>query len=188
MRASHISQQGVERPKKHVIEDFRFTVTGEVPVSNDGFRRDYRAAAYVPTSGQSLPIFPRPRPLTPVRRSDPRGDARRQTPAGIPRQLRAPLDPSQQVPEGYVVRPLEVHGKHFPLPIAQAQVPSRRGYTEDAQRVGLFPGYSRDTMLTPRGNCQDERHSYEKCQYVEFKKRVAKMDELRESKGGARSN
>ncbi|KAM4057456.1 NADH-ubiquinone oxidoreductase b18 subunit (NDUFB7) domain-containing protein [Hirsutella rhossiliensis] len=36
--------------------------------------------------------------------------------------------------------------------------------------------------------CTDERHSYEKCQYVEFKKRVAKMDELRESKGGARSN
>ncbi|KYK54045.1 hypothetical protein DCS_05999 [Drechmeria coniospora] len=35
---------------------------------------------------------------------------------------------------------------------------------------------------------QDERHSYEKCQYVEFKKRVAKMDELRESKNGARSN
>ncbi|CAH0058754.1 unnamed protein product [Clonostachys solani] len=34
----------------------------------------------------------------------------------------------------------------------------------------------------------DERHSYEKCQYVEFKKRVAKMDELREAKGGARSN
>ncbi|KAG6023515.1 hypothetical protein E4U40_003936 [Claviceps sp. LM458 group G5] len=36
--------------------------------------------------------------------------------------------------------------------------------------------------------CEDERHSYEKCQYVEFKKRVAKMDELRASKGGARSN
>ncbi|KAF2965615.1 hypothetical protein GQX73_g7962 [Xylaria multiplex] len=35
---------------------------------------------------------------------------------------------------------------------------------------------------------QDERHSYEKCQYVEFKKRVAKMDELRASKDGARSN
>jgi hypothetical protein len=35
---------------------------------------------------------------------------------------------------------------------------------------------------------QDERHSYEKCQYVEFKKRVAKMDELREAKGGERSN
>jgi hypothetical protein len=26
---------------------------------------------------------------------------------------------------------------------------------------------------------QDERHSYEKCQYDEFKKRVKKMDELR---------
>lgn len=37
-------------------------------------------------------------------------------------------------------------------------------------------------------NVQDERHSYEKCQYVEFKKRVAKMDELRESKGGERTN
>ncbi|KAK2754703.1 hypothetical protein FQN54_006836 [Arachnomyces sp. PD_36] len=36
--------------------------------------------------------------------------------------------------------------------------------------------------------CEDERHSYEKCQYVEFKKRVAKMDELRAAKGGARSN
>ena len=35
---------------------------------------------------------------------------------------------------------------------------------------------------------QHERHSYEKCQYEEFKKRVAKMDELRASKGGARSN
>lgn len=35
---------------------------------------------------------------------------------------------------------------------------------------------------------QDERHSYEKCQYVEFRKRVAKMNELREAKGGARSN
>lgn len=35
---------------------------------------------------------------------------------------------------------------------------------------------------------QDERHSYEKCQYDEFKKRVAKMDELRAAKDGARSN
>jgi len=31
---------------------------------------------------------------------------------------------------------------------------------------------------------QDERHSYEKCQYVEFKRRVAKMEELRAAKGG----
>ncbi|KAK1770787.1 putative nadh-ubiquinone oxidoreductase [Phialemonium atrogriseum] len=36
--------------------------------------------------------------------------------------------------------------------------------------------------------CEDERHTYEKCQYVEFKKRVAKMDELREAKAGQRSN
>lgn len=36
--------------------------------------------------------------------------------------------------------------------------------------------------------CQDERHSYEKCQYEEFKIRVAKMDELRAAKGGVRSN
>jgi hypothetical protein len=35
---------------------------------------------------------------------------------------------------------------------------------------------------------QNERHSYEKCQYEEFKKRMAKMDELRAAKGGARSN
>jgi hypothetical protein len=34
---------------------------------------------------------------------------------------------------------------------------------------------------------QDERHSYEKCQYEEFKLRVKKMDELRAEKG-ERSN
>ncbi|KAK3722451.1 hypothetical protein LTR37_002443 [Vermiconidia calcicola] len=36
--------------------------------------------------------------------------------------------------------------------------------------------------------CEDERHGYEKCQYEEFKLRVKKMDEMREAKGGARSN
>ncbi|KAL2118688.1 hypothetical protein VTJ04DRAFT_8348 [Mycothermus thermophilus] len=36
--------------------------------------------------------------------------------------------------------------------------------------------------------CETERHNYEKCQYLEFKKRVAKMNELRAAKGGARSN
>ncbi|KAE9964791.1 hypothetical protein BLS_008059 [Venturia inaequalis] len=30
--------------------------------------------------------------------------------------------------------------------------------------------------------CETERHTYEKCQYEEFKKRVAKMDELRAQK------
>ncbi|KAL4998283.1 NADH-ubiquinone oxidoreductase B18 subunit-domain-containing protein [Aspergillus recurvatus] len=34
--------------------------------------------------------------------------------------------------------------------------------------------------------CEDERHSYEKCQYEEFKKRVAKMDELRAAKDAIR--
>ena len=29
---------------------------------------------------------------------------------------------------------------------------------------------------------QTERHTYEKCQYEEFKKRVAKMDEMRAAK------
>ncbi|KXJ87781.1 NADH-ubiquinone oxidoreductase B18 subunit-domain-containing protein [Microdochium bolleyi] len=45
----------------------------------------------------------------------------------------------------------------------------------------------KDTYYMP-WKCEDERHSYEKCQYVEFKKRVAKMNELREAKDGARSN
>ncbi|KAG2019358.1 hypothetical protein GB937_005272 [Aspergillus fischeri] len=43
-------------------------------------------------------------------------------------------------------------------------------------------------LLTLELLLQDERHSYEKCQYEEFKKRVAKMDELRAAKNGARSN
>lgn len=29
---------------------------------------------------------------------------------------------------------------------------------------------------------QNERHAYEKCQYEEFKKRVARMEELRAAK------
>ncbi|KAI5779260.1 NADH-ubiquinone oxidoreductase B18 subunit-domain-containing protein [Geopyxis carbonaria] len=40
-----------------------------------------------------------------------------------------------------------------------------------------------DTFYMP-WKCEDERHSYEKCQYVEFKKRVAKMEELRAANGG----
>ncbi|KAM0694806.1 hypothetical protein Q7P36_005162 [Cladosporium allicinum] len=36
--------------------------------------------------------------------------------------------------------------------------------------------------------CQDERHSYEKCQYEEFKLRVKKMDELKAQNPGHRSN
>ncbi|EKG20690.1 NADH:ubiquinone oxidoreductase B18 subunit [Macrophomina phaseolina MS6] len=36
--------------------------------------------------------------------------------------------------------------------------------------------------------CEDERHTYEKCQYEEFKKRVAKMDELRAAQDYKRAN
>jgi len=32
--------------------------------------------------------------------------------------------------------------------------------------------------------CEDERHSYEKCQYEEFMRRVKKMEELRAERGG----
>jgi len=48
--------------------------------------------------------------------------------------------------------------------------------------TGHGTGYGTDNAV------QNERHSYEKCQYDEFKKRVAKMDELRAQKGGERSN
>lgn len=34
---------------------------------------------------------------------------------------------------------------------------------------------------------QDERHGYEKCQYEEFKRRVAKMEEIRAAKAAAGS-
>ncbi|KAI1178545.1 NADH-ubiquinone oxidoreductase B18 subunit-domain-containing protein [Nemania sp. FL0916] len=44
-----------------------------------------------------------------------------------------------------------------------------------------------DTYYLP-WKCEDERHSYEKCQYEDFKRRVAKMNELRAAKDGARSN
>ena len=35
---------------------------------------------------------------------------------------------------------------------------------------------------------KDERHSYEKCQYLEFKKRVAQQEELRSQEPGKRFN
>jgi len=51
--------------------------------------------------------------------------------------------------------------------------------------VQLYPTKQPSDSNTSK---QNERHSYEKCQYEEFKKRVAKMDELRAAKGGERSN
>ncbi|KAK3903307.1 NADH-ubiquinone oxidoreductase B18 subunit-domain-containing protein [Staphylotrichum tortipilum] len=77
-----------------------------------------------------------------------------------------------------------------------------RRATREEMREARLPLAYRDScahLLIPLNRCRtdnfflpwkcvDERHSYEKCQYLEFKKRVAKMDELRERKGGARSN
>lgn len=48
--------------------------------------------------------------------------------------------------------------------------------------------YSRGEPWRRLTRHQDERHSYEKCQYEEFKLRVKKMDELRAAKNGERSN
>lgn len=44
------------------------------------------------------------------------------------------------------------------------------------------------THTKPNLALQSERHSYEKCQYDEFKKRVAKMDELKKQEGYVRHN
>ncbi|KAK5072979.1 hypothetical protein LTS08_007041 [Lithohypha guttulata] len=60
---------------------------------------------------------------------------------------------------------------------------------KDAVGLGDSPG--RTDILIPNVSLsivQDERHSYEKCQYEEFKQRVKKMDEIRAAKNGARSN
>lgn len=38
------------------------------------------------------------------------------------------------------------------------------------------------TQLTKMTDFQTERHTYEKCQYLEFKERVAKITALREAK------
>lgn len=47
-----------------------------------------------------------------------------------------------------------------------------------------YISFPRQLTRDTGGILQDERHSYEKCQYEEFKRRVAKMDELRVEKGG----
>jgi hypothetical protein len=49
-------------------------------------------------------------------------------------------------------------------------------------------GQPRCRMCWDSDERQDERHSYEKCQYEEFQRRVAKMDELRAQRDGKRSN
>lgn len=88
------------------------------------------------------------------------GNVTGQTTTSIPRQLCASSDSPQPVPTQDVVHAVEVRGKCGERRIEVRQL------THD----------------------QNERHTYEKCQYDEFKERVAKMDELRAAKGGARSN
>lgn len=62
----------------------------------------------------------------------------------------------------YILHAMEVRGTYFNLTQLSGEV----------VRLLMFWGV------------QDERHSYEKCQYIEFKRRVAKMDELKAEKGG----
>ena len=83
-----------------------------------------------------------------------------------------------------------------PMIVREERVPSFR---EAQGCMGEDPGRERwkDRLArrmvfgSPVGKAdmsiQDERHSYEKCQYEEFKLRVKKMDELRAEKG-ERSN
>ncbi|KIX92334.1 uncharacterized protein Z520_11942 [Fonsecaea multimorphosa CBS 102226] len=55
------------------------------------------------------------------------------------------------------------------------------GWTLEVRRGHMLTGGSTPFL----GGQQTERHSYEKCQYEEFKKRVAKMDEIRAAKAAA---
>lgn len=74
----------------------------------------------------------------------------------VPRHVRAPASAAQQVPLRHLLHAVEMPGPP------------------------LSPTLSYGRLT----GTQDERHSYEKCQYAEFKKRVAKMEELRAAKGG----
>ena len=104
-----------------------------------------------------------------------RRNERSQTPPRIPRQLREPADPVESMSLWDLLSALEVWG--------------------ECNGRGLGPGkmimfwWGKELeYLVWHEVLQGERHTYEKCQYVEFKKRVAKMDELRAAKGGERSN
>ncbi|RFU78626.1 nadh:ubiquinone oxidoreductase, b18 subunit [Trichoderma arundinaceum] len=67
-----------------------------------------------------------------------------------------------------------------------------RQATREEMRDARLPLAYRDScahLLIPLNKCRRETwYAPWKCTYVEFKKRVAKMNELRESKEGARSN
>ncbi|KAI9705116.1 MAG: hypothetical protein M1836_006899 [Candelina mexicana] len=86
--------------------------------------------------------------------------------------------------------------------LADEQPTSATPASREAMSAARLPLAYRDScahLLIPLNRCRfeeyylpwkcvTERHTYEKCQYEEFKKRVAKMDELRAAKGGERSN
>jgi hypothetical protein len=99
--------------------------------------------------------------LMAMHRGYPRRDERRQTAASIPRLVRTSSDPTEPVSARGVLPAVEVRGT-------------------PTSALGL--------SFWELMRVQNERHSYEKCQYDEFKERVKKMDELREAKGGQRSN
>ncbi|KAL4931059.1 NADH dehydrogenase [ubiquinone] 1 beta subcomplex subunit 7 [Aspergillus undulatus] len=64
--------------------------------------------------------------------------------------------------------------------------------TREEMSAARLPLQFRDScahLLIPLNRCrQNEYYLPWKCEYEEFKKRVAKMDELRAAKGGERSN
>lgn len=83
--------------------------------------------------------------------------------------MRPPPHSSEQMPPCELVPALEVPG-------------TTSGDPSHSQRSAL------STTENFANTKQDERHSYEKCQYEEFKLRVKKMDELKAQNPGSRSN
>ena len=90
-------------------------------------------------------------------------DVRRKAPSCLPRQLRPPPNTAEPMPIRNILPTVEVRGTLY--------LRERRHTKRHANR---------------RTAEQDERHSYEKCPYVEFKKRVAKMEELKAARPGER--
>jgi hypothetical protein len=97
-----------------------------------------------------------------VHRGHPRGDERRPPASRLQRLMRTPAHSLEPLPARRVLPAVEVRGTLRYTP--------------------------RDGTWVADQCMQNERHTYEKCQYEEFKQRVAKMDELRAAKNGARSN
>ncbi|ODQ55446.1 hypothetical protein SAICODRAFT_88710 [Saitoella complicata NRRL Y-17804] len=55
------------------------------------------------------------------------------------------------------------------------------GYRDNCAHLLIPLNSCRIKTLYAPWKCEDERHSYEKCQYEDFKKRVAEMKELKEA-------